>query len=576
MEMFKTLGLSDLLLETIGALGYQRPTPIQSKTIPLLLAGSDVIGQAQTGTGKTAAFLLPLLEQLEPTDAPPQALILTPTRELAIQINDAFKRYRPAQRALRSCLLYGGQPIGPQIHQLARSPHLIVGTPGRVIDHIQRGTLELSALRFLVLDEADEMLRMGFIDDVEQIISKTPSSRQSALFSATMPAEVERIARRHLHEGFELVRVQGGQRTSDDVEQFYLPVRQEQKFDALRTLLELESEGIVLVFARTRRDTTFLADQLQMQGYAAEALNGEMSQELREGVVRRLREGRVRLIVATDVAARGLDIDGISQVINYDIPQDLEAYVHRIGRTGRAGKQGRALLLVTPRERYHFFQLERQLQRQLTRFPLPSRERLLAGRKSSLKDQLREQLFVEESSLYQEVLAELVDSGHSLEAIAVAAVRAATRLRPLCEEALPSPIESLDFQQLSERRRVISRQSEGQSVIHLALGRCHGLRPKDIVGAVANESQIDGRRIGAIQIGERESLIELPDELTSCVLKRMEGRLICGQPALLSRWNGEPIEEARKRGGMPRRRPHYQRQREVPTFFTAGGHSGVS
>ncbi|MEE2643425.1 MAG: DEAD/DEAH box helicase, partial [Myxococcota bacterium] len=450
-------------------------------------------------------------------------------------------------RQVQSCLLYGGQPVGPQIQQLRRRPQLIVGTPGRVIDHIERGTLELSQLRFFTLDEADEMLRMGFIDDVERILRETPKSRQTALFSATMPPEIAEIARRHLKEDQLFVKIQGESRTSADVEQSYLLVHPQQKFDALMTLLELESDGCVLVFARTRRDTTNLADQLQARGYAAEALNGEMSQELREGVVRRLREGRVQLIVATDVAARGLDINGISQVINYDLPQDSESYIHRIGRTGRAGRQGHALLLITPRERHQFSQLQRQLKgSQLKALTLPSRERLLQGRKAALLAQIEQSIQVlNGEDVYREVLDELIQQEQSLEAVALAALKLATHRRPLSTDALPAPIEALDWQKINSRRRVMGAPRPGRDVLSLQLGRRHGLRAKDIVGAVANEAQIDGRQIGTIQIGEVVSLVELPSNLVHQVLERMQGKNICGQRAQFGKWDGSEIEEAR-------------------------------
>ena len=349
-DSFDRFGLSESLLRAIADVGYEAPSPIQQRTIPLLLEGRDVVGQAQTGTGKTAAFALPILERLEPASAAVQALVLTPTRELAIQVAEAFHTYAKHMGGVRVLPVYGGQPIGQQLRRLQSGAQVVVGTPGRVMDHLRRETLDLAGLKTVVLDEADEMLRMGFIEDVEWILEHTPSGRQTALFSATMPREVRRIAERHLKDPAG-VEIEHKTLTVPTVEQRYINVSEGQKPDALTRLLEAEAKPgeAALIFAKTKVGAAELNEKLQARGYASEAMHGDMSQSQREAVIRRIRGGQVELVVATDVAARGLDVERISLVINYDMPNDVESYVHRIGRTGRAGRAGRAVLFVTPR-----------------------------------------------------------------------------------------------------------------------------------------------------------------------------------------------------------------------------------
>ncbi|MGH2522248.1 MAG: DEAD/DEAH box helicase, partial [Anaerolineales bacterium] len=349
--LFTQLGLSEDIVQTLVELGYEAPTPVQAQTIPLLLAGRDVIGQAQTGTGKTAAFALPILQTLDRNRTRVQALVLTPTRELALQVAEAFHAYAKRLGAVRVLPVYGGQSIGLQLSHLRSGVHLVVGTPGRIMDHLRRGTLDFAALKTVVLDEADEMLRMGFIEDVEWILAQAPEGLQTALFSATMPPEVRRIADRYLHDP-KTVEIEHKTLTLPTTEQRHITVSEKQKLDALTHLLETEAEPgeSLLIFARTKLRAADLAERLQARGFAAEAMHGDMGQPQRESVIRRLRSGQVEVVVATDVAARGLDVERISQVINYDIPYDTESYVHRIGRTGRAGRAGKALLFVTPRE----------------------------------------------------------------------------------------------------------------------------------------------------------------------------------------------------------------------------------
>src|SRR5918993_772749 len=368
---FRDLDLSAPLLRKLDELGYELPTPIQAATIPLLLAGKDVIGQAQTGTGKTAAFALPLLHRLDLSKSKPQVLVLAPTRELAIQVAEAFQSYATHIPGFQVLPIYGGQSYGPQLSALRRGVHVVVGTPGRVIDHLEKNTLDLSQLSTLVLDEADEMLRMGFIDDVEQILKKTPPQRQVALFSATMPAPIRRIAQTYLREPSE-ISIEAKTRTADNIRQRFWQVSGLHKLDALTRILEAEPFDAMIVFARTKQATDELAEKLQARGFAAAAINGDVQQAQRERTIQQLKDGKIDILVATDVAARGLDVDRISHVLNYDVPYDTESYVHRIGRTGRAGRSGEAILFIAPRERSMLRAIERATRQPITPMELPT------------------------------------------------------------------------------------------------------------------------------------------------------------------------------------------------------------
>ncbi|HTR00891.1 MAG TPA: DEAD/DEAH box helicase [Candidatus Acidoferrum sp.] len=370
---FSELALSPAVLQAVEATGYERPSPIQARTIPLLLAGRDVIGQAQTGTGKTAAFALPLLSKIDLAQKEPQVLVLTPTRELAIQVAEAFQTYAAGIKGFQVLPVYGGSDFRSQLQGLKRGTHVVVGTPGRVMDHMRRGTLTLSGLKTLVLDEADEMLRMGFIDDVQWILEQAPAERQIALFSATMPPPIRKIANQHLREP-EHVAIETKAASADTVRQRYWPVRGTNKLDALTRILEAEEFTAILIFVRTKTMAVELADKLGARGFAASALNGDMSQQLRESTVEKLRDGKLDILVATDVAARGLDVERISHVINYDIPHDVETYIHRIGRTGRAGREGDAILFVAPREQRMLSTIERATRKKIAQIELPSTE----------------------------------------------------------------------------------------------------------------------------------------------------------------------------------------------------------
>jgi ATP-dependent RNA helicase DeaD len=536
-ESFEQLGLSGPLLQAIADVGYEAPSPIQQKTIPLLLEGRDVVGQAQTGTGKTAAFALPILERLGADDAGVQALVLTPTRELAIQVAEAFHTYARHLGGVRVLPVYGGQPIGQQLRRLQSGVQVVVGTPGRVMDHLRRETLDLSGLKFVVLDEADEMLRMGFIEDVEWILEHTPQGRQTALFSATMPREVRRIADRHLREpaGVEIERKT---LTVPTVEQHYINVSEGQKPDVLTRLLEAEARPgeATLVFARTKLGAAELTEKLQARGYAAEAMHGDMSQSGREAVIRRVRGGQVEIVVATDVAARGLDVERISLVVNYDMPNDVESYVHRIGRTGRAGRAGRAVLFVTPRQQRMKREVEHYTGQRIEPMRVPSEADVAARRVALFKERVLKALETEELDLYLSLVEELAEeSGRDMAEIAAAAAHLAGGDRPLEVTLEPEPEQ-------------MGPASDGMVRLFIDVGRNGKIGPSDVVGAIANEGGVPGRDIGAIDVHDRFTLVDLPAEYVDQVLRRMRGSRIRNYNA-----NIRVADSAeRKREGAPR------------------------
>jgi ATP-dependent RNA helicase DeaD len=424
MSAFAALGLRAELVDVLTTLGYEAPTPIQERTIPLLLSGRDLIGQAQTGTGKTAAFALPLLEKIDPKKKATQALVLAPTRELAMQVAEAVHSYAAKLDHVSVIPVYGGAPIVPQLKRLERGAHIVVGTPGRLIDHLDRGSLDLSNIRFVVLDEADEMLKMGFIEDMEKILGAMPAERQTALFSATMPDEVLRIAKRHLRNP-ERVEIEHKAINAPDIEQRFLNVSEGQKLEVLTQILELEPAQAVLVFRRTKTGSADLAEKLEARGFAAVAMHGDMTQSLREGVIRRLRAGQVEIVVATDVAARGLDVEQIEHVINYDVPYDVEAYVHRIGRTGRAGRSGVATMFITPRERRMMREIERYTGTPIKPMRMPTRADVAAKRVSVFKDNLRKVMTDGDLEMFVELVENLAEEGHDMADIAAAASKMA-------------------------------------------------------------------------------------------------------------------------------------------------------
>jgi ATP-dependent RNA helicase DeaD len=512
---FESLGLSAPILRAITEIGYEAPTPIQEKTIPPMLAGRDLIGQAQTGTGKTAAFAIPILEKIDIAVPEVQALVLAPTRELAIQVAEAIHTYSKYLGRVGVLPVYGGQPIQLQLKRLDRGVHVVVGTPGRIMDHLRRGSLRLDAVRVVVLDEADEMLRMGFIEDVEWILSQAPEGRQTALFSATLPREVRRIAERHLRKPLG-IEIEHKTMTVPAIEQRYLHVGPQQKLDALARILETEPTDAVLIFTRTKNGAAELTERLQGRGYAAEAMHGDMNQAQRETVIRRLKGGQVEIVVATDVAARGLDVERISHVVNYDIPNDVEAYVHRIGRTGRAGRSGVAVLFVSPRERRMMTEIERYTGQRITPMKMPTQADVAARRVALFKDNIRSTVEEGDLDLYLSLVEELVEEGLDLAEIAAAAARLARGDKPLEVEVEPAP----------ER---IARTEDGMVRLFIDAGSRAGVRPGDIVGAIANEAGVPGKAIGSIDIYDDFTFVELPSQFRDQVLQRMARATIRGR-----------------------------------------------
>jgi ATP-dependent RNA helicase DeaD len=519
---FDQLGLSEPLLQAVNELGYDQPSPIQVKTIPLLLAGRDVIGQAQTGTGKTAAFALPILQKLDLQQNAVQALVLTPTRELSIQVAEAFHTFARRLGRVRVLPVYGGQSIMQQINRLKSGVQVVVGTPGRIMDHLRRGTLAFASLNMVVLDEADEMLRMGFIEDVEWILGQAPGQLQTALFSATIPQEIRRIADRYLHDPV-TVEIEHKTLTVPTVQQRYLIASEPQKVEALSHVLETESAPgeAVLIFARTKVGAANLAEKLQARGYAAEAMHGDMNQAQRENIVRRLRGGQLEIVTATDVAARGWDVERIGLVVNYDIPYDTESYVHRIGRTARAGREGKALLFVAPSQKRMLREIERYTGQRIEPVKMPSKADVAARRIALFKEQILKTLLEEDLELYLNLVEELaVENGCDMAEVAAAAARLARGDKPL--EVIVEPVQEPEV-----------TTEEGMIRLFIGAGRSNGVRPADIVGAIANEAKVPGSAIGAIDIYDTHSFVDIPAQYLGQVMGRMDGATIRNQEARL-------------------------------------------
>ncbi len=548
-ESFADFGLSPGLLQALTDIGYETPSPIQAECIPVLLAGHDLIGQAQTGTGKTAAFALPLLEQIDVKIARPQALILTPTRELAIQVAEALQSYARHLPGFHVLPIYGGQSYTIQLKQLARGAHVIVGTPGRVMDHLERKTLSLDNLKTLVLDEADEMLRMGFIDDVEWILERTPEKHQTALFSATMPDPIRRVAQKYLVDPRE-VKIKSATTTIAATRQVYWQVSGLHKLDALTRILEVEDDfDAAIIFVRTKTATVELADKLAARGYAAAALNGDLNQQMRERVIEQLKSGALDIVIATDVAARGIDVARISHVVNYDSPYDTEAYVHRIGRTGRAGRTGNAILFVAPREIRMLRTIERATRQPIAPLTLPSRADVTNKRVAGFKERVAEVLNAEGLEFFANIVSQIAEEQDvGAEEIAAALAMMAQEAKPLQiagEDPPPSRPAAVDsrrpasfaerertprFAEHGDRPRFEERGDKprfddrprmddrprrpapaGEMVRYrIDVGRDHGVQVKDIVGAIANEAGIESRFIGRIGLYDESSTVELP------------------------------------------------------------------
>jgi ATP-dependent RNA helicase DeaD len=642
---FADLGLGATLLATLAEVGYESPSPIQAATIPPLLEGRDMVGQAQTGTGKTAAFALPILARLDLSKTKPQALVLAPTRELAIQVAEAFQRYAAKLPGFHVLPIYGGQSYGPQLGGLRRGVHVVVGTPGRIIDHLERGSLDLSELTTLVLDEGDEMLRMGFIDDVEAVLKKTPPTRQVALFSATMPAPIRRIAQTYLRNPIE-ISIKSKTTTGANIRQRYWWVSGLHKLDALTRILEAESFDAMLVFTRTKQATEELAEKLKARGFSAAAINGDIVQAQRERAIQQLKDGKLDILVATDVAARGLDVERISHVLNYDIPYDTEAYVHRIGRTGRAGRSGEAILFVTPREKRLLQTIERATRQPIAEMQLPSVDAVNDKRMEKFKQRIGETLAGGDLGVFQQLI-EQYQSEHNVPAVEIAAAlarmvqgnaplllktperserthatrdsergergeRAPVRRDREREPARNAPRGRDDATASSFRRRPessassverkeldpgVPRSSEtrpsmaaprvrrddeshdrrtaakpprkesdaerplreakrregpdpGFETFRIEVGHDHGVKPGNIVGAIANEAGLDSKHIGRIDIREDHSFVDLPEGMPSDVFKILKKVWVSGQQLRISRGGDAP--ESRDKYPAPR------------------------
>lgn len=570
---FSALGLSAPVQAALAQVGYESPSPIQAATIPALLAGRDVLGTAQTGTGKTAAFALPVLSGLDLDKKLPQALVLAPTRELAIQVAEAFQRYASKLPGFHVLPIYGGQGYAPQLQALKRGVHVVVGTPGRVIDHLERGSLDLSGLTTLVLDEADEMLRMGFIDDVEAVLKKTPESRQVALFSATMPPAIRRIAQTYLREPAE-VNIAAKTATAANIRQRYWFVSGMHKLDALTRILEVEPFDAMIVFARTKAGTEELAEKLQARGLAAAAINGDMQQQQRERTIGMLKDGKLDILVATDVAARGLDVERISHVLNYDIPYDTESYVHRIGRTGRAGRSGEAILFVTPREKGMLRAIERATRQPIQEMPLPSVEAVNDRRIERFLARIGEALATGQAGEFRGLI-ENYEREHDVPAVEIAAALAKLLQgdTPLLLEPDRKPerkprefadapretraprsreprFEDDRFDDKPHREKKPRGASEfGMESFRIEVGHAHGVKPANIVGAIANEAGLESRHIGRIDIHDDHSVIDLPEGMPRETLMHLKKVWVSGQQLRISR-----VGEGGDGGGSPPRK----------------------
>ncbi|MDN5581172.1 MAG: DEAD/DEAH box helicase [Corynebacterium sp.] len=559
---FDTLGLPPKILEAVERVGFTTPSPIQASTIPTLMEGRDVVGLAQTGTGKTAAFALPALSRLDPNQRTPQVLVLAPTRELALQVADSFETFAKQLGGVSVLPIYGGAPYGAQLSGLRRGAQVVVGTPGRVIDHLAKGSLDLSGLRFLVLDEADEMLNMGFQEDVERILSDTPDDRQVALFSATMPSAIRRLSKQYLNDAAEIT-VKSTQRTAENIEQDYLYVTYRNKLNALTSILEVTDFDAMILFVRTKNDTEEVAEKLRERGFDAAAINGDIPQNQRERTVDQLKDGRLDILVATDVAARGLDVERITHVFNYDIPRDTESYVHRIGRTGRAGRHGRAILFVTPREGRLLKNIERATKSKLNEIELPGVDQVNEARKKKFHASITESLKGKQVATFRDLIAEYATE-NDVEPTEIAAALAAKLQgkEPFLMEEIQEPPrrERRDRNDRGDRgdRRdgfdgqsgvhrpfkerfnkqaptVTDRNGKSLAVYRIGVGHRQRVRPGAIVGALANEGNMNSRDFGRISIFSEHSLVELPADLPretfeSLDQTRISGKLINIEP----------------------------------------------
>ena len=602
---FRDLALSEPVLRALTDVGYESPSPIQAATIPVLLSGADMLGQAQTGTGKTAAFALPALTRIDLSKHEPQVLVLVPTRELALQVAEAFLKYAAHLKGFHVLPIYGGQSYQPQLNALRRGVHVVVGTPGRVIDHMNRGTLKLTGLTLLVLDEADEMLRMGFVDAVESILEQTPPQRQVALFSATIPAPIRRIASKHLRSPIE-VTIKSKTSTAANIRQRYWIVSGVHKLDALTRILEAETFDGMLVFTRTKQATVELAEKLEARGFAAAPLNGDIPQPQRERTVARLKAGQIDIVVATDVAARGLDVERIGHVVNYDVPYDTESYVHRVGRTGRAGRKGEAILFIAPRERNMLRAIERATRQVIEPMNLPTVDAVNALRITKFKQRVTETIANGEAAAFRPMLEQweaetglpLIDIAAALASLsqgttpllltgkserpaeayapspraragrdgpqrAQAPERVSTPERPRSRDAAPA----FEKPATTEKSRTTASFAEAgadssparkpraksatslMETFRIEVGSVHGIKPGNIVGAIANEAGIEGVHIGRVDIREDHSFVDLPEGMPKQIFKELQKVRVVGRELRISRVDEKPPKPPRDTAG---------------------------
>jgi ATP-dependent RNA helicase DeaD len=557
---FADLGLGERILKSLKDVGYESPSAIQAQTIPHLLAGRDVMGLAQTGTGKTAAFALPILDQLDTSQKTPQALVLAPTRELALQVCEAFEKYAANMRGVSVLPVYGGQGYGVQLSALRRGVHIVVGTPGRIMDHLEKGTLDLTELRFLVLDEADEMLNMGFAEDVETILADTPSDKQVALFSATMPKQIKTLSQKYLNDPVSIA-IERKTRTAENIRQRYLISSYPQKVDALTRILEVENFEGMIVFVRTKSETELLAEKLRARGYSAAAISGDVQQTQRERTVNQLKAGKLDILVATDVAARGLDVERISHVVNYDIPTDTEAYVHRIGRTGRAGRSGDAISFITPRERYLLKHIEKATRSTLEQMQLPSVDAVNETRLARFDDLITAALESPQIEFFRDVVGHYIREHDVPEADVAAALAIALQGdTPLLLEEEPERRPHREYDDRDDRRggdrgdrgdrgpRDRAPRGGGNfQAYKIQVGKRHRVEPRQIVGALANEGGLDRRDFGKITIRPDYSVVELPANLPDGALERLKNTRISGKLIELQKDYGPPNRSRKPR-----------------------------
>jgi ATP-dependent RNA helicase DeaD len=527
---FSELGLSDAVVAALNDVGYETPTPIQAQTIPVILGGADLLGQAQTGTGKTAAFALPILSKIDVELRATQALILAPTRELAIQVAEAFQKYAAKMPGFHVLPIYGGQSYTPQLKGLKRGAHVVVGTPGRVLDHVKSGALNLDALKFLVLDEGDEMLQMGFVDDIEFLFQQAPEEKQVALFTATLPHSIRRIAQTHMRDPRE-ISVQSRGEAAPKIRQRYWMVSGLHKLDALTRVLESERFDAMLVFVRTKIETVDLAQRLEARGFAASALNGDMEQRQREQMVAQLKNGKIDILIATDVAARGLDVERISHVLNYDIPYDSETYIHRIGRTGRAGRQGDAILFVSPRERNMLRVIERVTRQQLEEMKMPSVADVNELRLVKFKEKITAAVLSGAGKEFQPLLEQLQTEGD------IPAIEIAAALASMVQGSTPLLLTPKAEPEQKAQPRIDG--SQPTQSYRIEVGHAHGVLPGNIVGAIANEAGIEGRHIGHIDIREDHSYVDLPS-LPDEMMTSLQDVRIRGEAIRIQRVDSKP------------------------------------